>query len=56
MITKEVAEKLAEKSKQVDLDQDANFYDYYIEAMKLAPWNSKLNLWLALPLHKKNVW
>lgn len=32
-----LGEKLAEKSKQVDLDQDANFYDYYIEAMKLAP-------------------
>ena len=32
-----LGELLAEKSKQVDLDQDAKFYDYYIEAMKLAP-------------------
>ncbi len=32
-----LGEILAEKSKQVDLDQDAKFYDYYIEAMKLAP-------------------
>ena len=32
-----LGELLAEKSKQVDLDQDANFYDYYIDAMKLAP-------------------
>jgi len=32
-----LGEKLARKSSQVDLDQDANFYDFYIEGMKLAP-------------------
>lgn len=32
-----LGEKLAEKAEQVDLDQDANFYDFYIEGMKLAP-------------------
>ncbi len=32
-----LGEKLAKKSLQVDLDQDANFYDFYIEGMKLAP-------------------
>lgn len=32
-----LAEKLAEKAQQVDLDQAANFYDFYIEGMKLAP-------------------
>ena len=30
-------EELAQKASQVDLDQDANFYDFYIEGMKLAP-------------------
>ncbi len=32
-----LGEKLAEKAKQVDLDQDAMFFDFYIEGMKLAP-------------------
>jgi uncharacterized 2Fe-2S/4Fe-4S cluster protein (DUF4445 family) len=32
-----LGEKLAEKARQVDLDQAANFYDFYIEGMKLAP-------------------
>jgi len=32
-----LGEKLAERSSQVDLDQDANFYDFYIKGMKLAP-------------------
>ena len=32
-----LGEKLAQKSIQVDLDQDAKFYDFYIEGMKLAP-------------------
>ncbi len=32
-----LGELLAEKASQVDLDQDANFYDYYIAVMKLAP-------------------
>ena len=32
-----LGEKLAKKSHQVDLDQAANFYDFYIEGMKLAP-------------------
>jgi uncharacterized 2Fe-2S/4Fe-4S cluster protein (DUF4445 family) len=32
-----LGEKLAQKSRQVDLDQSANFYDYYVEGMKLAP-------------------
>jgi uncharacterized 2Fe-2S/4Fe-4S cluster protein (DUF4445 family) len=32
-----LGEKLAERAKQVDLDQDAMFYDFYIEGMKLAP-------------------
>jgi len=32
-----LGEKLARKASQVDLDQDANFYDFYIEGMKLAP-------------------
>jgi uncharacterized 2Fe-2S/4Fe-4S cluster protein (DUF4445 family) len=32
-----LGEKLAERAKQVDLDQDAKFYDFYIEGMKLAP-------------------
>jgi uncharacterized 2Fe-2S/4Fe-4S cluster protein (DUF4445 family) len=32
-----LGEKLARKSSQVDLDQDASFYDFYIEGMKLAP-------------------
>ena len=32
-----LGEMLAERAAQVDLDQDANFYDYYIEGMKLAP-------------------
>lgn len=30
-------EELARRASQVDLDQDANFYDFYIEGMKLAP-------------------
>ncbi len=30
-----LGEKLAARSRQVDLDQAANFYDYYIEGMKL---------------------
>jgi len=30
-------EMLAKRASQVDLDQDANFYDYYIAGMKLAP-------------------
>lgn len=30
-------EMLAKRATQVDLDQDANFYDYYIAGMKLAP-------------------
>ena len=30
-------EKLAKRAAQVDLDQNANFYDYYIAGMKLAP-------------------
>jgi len=30
-------EMLAERAAQVDLDQDANFYDFYIAGMKLAP-------------------
>jgi uncharacterized 2Fe-2S/4Fe-4S cluster protein (DUF4445 family) len=33
----ELGIRLAEESKQVDLDQAANFYDYYVEGMKLAP-------------------
>jgi uncharacterized 2Fe-2S/4Fe-4S cluster protein (DUF4445 family) len=32
-----LGELLAEKATQVDLDQDANFYDFYIKGMKLAP-------------------
>ena len=32
-----LGEKLAKKADQVDLDQDAHFYDFYIEGMKLAP-------------------
>ncbi|MEE8357446.1 MAG: ASKHA domain-containing protein [Anaerolineales bacterium] len=32
-----LGEKLAERAIQVDLDQDAQFYDFYIEGMKLAP-------------------
>ena len=32
-----LGEKLAQKASQVDLDQSANFYDFYIEGMKLAP-------------------
>ncbi|MCJ7715336.1 MAG: ASKHA domain-containing protein [Anaerolineales bacterium] len=32
-----LGEKLAERASQVDLDQDAQFYDFYIEGMKLAP-------------------
>lgn len=32
-----LGEKLATKSRQVDLDQAANFYDFYIRGMKLAP-------------------
>ena len=32
-----LGEKLAERAAQVNLDQDANFYDYYIAGMKLAP-------------------
>lgn len=32
-----LGEMLAKKSHQVDLDQSANFYDFYIEGMKLAP-------------------
>jgi len=32
-----LGEKLAKKAQQVDLDTDANFYDFYIEGMKLAP-------------------
>ena len=32
-----LGEKLAERARQVDLDQDAMFYDFYIEGMKLAP-------------------
>ena len=32
-----LGEKLARRASQVDLDQDANFYDFYIEGMKLAP-------------------
>jgi len=32
-----LGEKLAERAKQVDLDQDAMFFDFYIEGMKLAP-------------------
>jgi len=32
-----LGEKLAERAFQVDLDQAANFYDFYIEGMKLAP-------------------
>jgi uncharacterized 2Fe-2S/4Fe-4S cluster protein (DUF4445 family) len=32
-----LGESLADKAQQVDLDADANFYDFYIEGMKLAP-------------------
>jgi len=32
-----LGEKLAERAKQVDLDQDAMFFDFYFEGMKLAP-------------------
>jgi uncharacterized 2Fe-2S/4Fe-4S cluster protein (DUF4445 family) len=32
-----LGEKLAQKAAQVDLDQDAKFYDFYIAGMKLAP-------------------
>ncbi len=32
-----LGEKLAERAIQVDLDQDAMFFDFYIEGMKLAP-------------------
>jgi len=32
-----LGEKLAERARQVDLDQDDMFYDFYIEGMKLAP-------------------
>ena len=32
-----LGELLAERATQVDLDQDANFYDFYIKGMKLAP-------------------
>ena len=32
-----LGEKLARESVQVDLDQNAHFYDFYIEGMKLAP-------------------
>ena len=32
-----LGENLAERARQVDLDQDAMFYDFYIEGMKLAP-------------------
>jgi uncharacterized 2Fe-2S/4Fe-4S cluster protein (DUF4445 family) len=32
-----LGEKLARRAKQVDLDQAANFYDFYLEGMKLAP-------------------
>ena len=32
-----LGESLAERAQQVDLDADANFYDFYIEGMKLAP-------------------
>jgi len=32
-----LGEKLAQRSRQVDLDQAANFYDFYVEGMKLAP-------------------
>ncbi len=32
-----LGEILAERAVQVDLDQDANFYDFYIAGMKLAP-------------------
>jgi len=32
-----LGEKLAKRAIQVDLDQDAMFYDFYIEGMKLAP-------------------
>jgi uncharacterized 2Fe-2S/4Fe-4S cluster protein (DUF4445 family) len=32
-----LGESLAKRAQQVDLDQDANFYDFYIEGMKLAP-------------------
>ena len=32
-----LGEKLAREATQVDLDQDAHFYDFYIEGMKLAP-------------------
>jgi len=32
-----LGEKLAAKAGQVDLDQNAKFYDFYIEGMKLAP-------------------
>ena len=33
-------EMLAERAAQVDLDQDANFYDYHIAGMKLAPYRN----------------
>jgi len=32
-----LGEELAGRASQVDLDQDAKFYDFYIEGMKLAP-------------------
>jgi uncharacterized 2Fe-2S/4Fe-4S cluster protein (DUF4445 family) len=32
-----LGEMLAEKAKQVDLDTDAQFHQFYIEGMKLAP-------------------
>jgi uncharacterized 2Fe-2S/4Fe-4S cluster protein (DUF4445 family) len=32
-----LGESLAARAEQVDLDADANFYDFYIEGMKLAP-------------------
>ena len=32
-----LGEKLAERARQVDLDQDTMFYDFYIEGMKLTP-------------------
>ena len=32
-----LGEKLATRAKQVELDQDPTFYDYYIKGMKLAP-------------------
>jgi uncharacterized 2Fe-2S/4Fe-4S cluster protein (DUF4445 family) len=33
----ELGEKVARKTEQIDLDRDANFQEYYIEGMKLAP-------------------